>query len=82
LKKYEEQEGKDFLVEFHKEKDTMRKYKLVRGDFLKGGEAKHSKGDALASSRSFIRHDPEKLAKAVILVTELAGYKGMSLDIV
>ncbi|MCX6735889.1 MAG: YvcK family protein [Candidatus Parcubacteria bacterium] len=81
LKKYEEQEGENFLVEFHADKNPKRGYRLVRGDFLKEGEIKRTKGDALASSRSFIRHDSEKLAKAVMLVSELPEYESIISDI-
>jgi uncharacterized cofD-like protein len=81
IKKYEEQEGKNFSVEFHADKNPKRAYRLVRGDFLKNGEAKRAKGDMLAASRSFIRHDPEKLAKAIMLVSELPDYENIISDI-
>jgi uncharacterized cofD-like protein len=81
LKKYEEQEGKDFLVKWNEAKNPKRTYRLVQGDFLKGGEAKHARGDALASSRSFIRHDSDKLAKAIMLVTELPEYENILFSI-
>ena len=81
LKKYEEQEGKNFLVAFNADKNPKRAYRLVRGDFLKEGEAKRAKGDALAGSRSFIRHDSEKLAKAIMLVSELPEYENIISDI-
>lgn len=81
LKKYEEQEGKRFLVEWNESKNPNRKYRLVQGDFLKGGEVKQTRGDALAGSRSFIRHDSEKLAKAIMLVSELPEYENILFSI-
>lgn len=75
LKKYEAQEGKGFLVEFKKEKAQERKYRLIRGDFLKSGEAKYAKGDALAASRAFIRHDSDKIAETIMLLPELPRYE-------
>ena len=81
LKKYEEQEGKDFLVDWHDGKNTARKYRLVHGDFLKGGEVNLTKGDTLATSRSFIRHDSEKLAKMIMLVSDLPEYENILFSI-
>ncbi|TRZ53905.1 YvcK family protein [bacterium] len=77
LRKYEEQEGKNFLVEFHADKNPKRGYRLVQGDFLKEGETKQAKGDKLAASRSFIRHDSKKLAKSIMLVSELPEYESI-----
>ncbi len=81
LKKYEEQEGKDFLVDWHEGKNPNRKYRLIQGDFLKGGVAKQAKGDTLAASRSFIRHDSEKLAKMIMLVSDLPDYENILFSI-
>ncbi|MCK9351640.1 MAG: gluconeogenesis factor YvcK family protein [Candidatus Paceibacterota bacterium] len=81
LKKYEEQEGEGFMVKWNEEKNPKRTYRLVQGDFLKNGEVKHTKGDLLAASRSFIRHDSEKLAKAIMLVSELPEYENILFSI-
>jgi uncharacterized cofD-like protein len=70
MEKYSRQEGKGFLVEFDESKNPKRTYRLIRGDFLKEGTPKKVKSDALASTRSFIRHDADKLAKAIM---ECAG---------
>jgi hypothetical protein len=82
MKKYEEQEGKDFWVEWNTDKNPDRTYRLVQGDFLKNGEAKRAKGDALAASRSFIRHDSDNLAKAIMLVSELPEYENIQVSII
>ncbi len=70
MEKYSRQEGKGFLVEFDEANSLVespnRKYKLIRGDFLKKGTPKKMKGDALAHARSFIRHDADKLATAIM----------------
>ena len=81
LKKYEDQEGEGFLVEFHEEKEPNRKYRLIRGTFLKNGEAEKVKGDALASSRALIRHDSDKLAETIMIVPEFAKYEKMMKNI-
>jgi len=74
LQKYKEQEGTGFLVEFHEKKKNDRSFRLIRGSFLKSGEAKGVKGDTLASSRSFIRHDSDKLAEIIMMIPELRKY--------
>jgi uncharacterized cofD-like protein len=71
IEKYSRQEGKGFLVEFEEVKNPKRTYRLIRGNFLKDGVPKKVKGDTIASSRSFIRHDADKLAKAIM---DCAGY--------
>lgn len=81
LKKYEAEEGGGFFVEFRDEKNPKRKYRLVQGDFLKQGEVAHTGGDALAASRSFIRHDSERLAKAVMIISELPDYENILVSI-
>jgi len=75
LKKYEEQEGKGFLVQFDKTKVPERKFRVICGDFLKNGEARKVKGDALAGSRSFIRHDSDKLVETIMLIPEFTKYE-------
>jgi uncharacterized cofD-like protein len=81
LQKYEAQEGKGFMVEFNNEKEPERKYRLIRGDFLKSGEARYAKGDALAASRTFIRHDSDKIAETIMLLPKLAKYEKVMRDI-
>ncbi len=54
---------KEFLVE-----DSLNenKYKIIRADLLKSGTVKKTKSDVIR--RSLIRHDPKKLAKAILAV--------------
>lgn len=70
IEKYERQEGEGFLVEFKESENPKRSYRLVSGDFLKNGEAEKVPGDTLAHTRSFIRHDSRKLAKAIMQCIE------------
>jgi uncharacterized cofD-like protein len=65
MEKYNRQEGKGFWVEFFEEQNPKRKYKLIRGDFLKKTAPKKVKGDMITLSRSFIRHDSEKIAREI-----------------
>ena len=82
VKRYEKQEGGNFLVDFSIEKNPLRKFKVIKGDFILDGEARYSKADSLAKSRSFIRHDSNKLAKVIMLVSEIENYKSIIKEIV
>jgi uncharacterized cofD-like protein len=82
IEKYEKQEGGNFLVQFFPEKNLQRKYKLIKGDFILNGEIKYSKADSLASTRSFIRHDSDKLAKAIMLISEIDEYESIIKEII
>jgi uncharacterized cofD-like protein len=75
LEKYEKQEGAGFLVELEKRNDLERTFRVIKGNFLKNGEAKIVKGDKLAGTRSFIRHDSDKLAETIMLIPELAKFE-------
>jgi len=72
-RRYEEEEGKDSLVTFSSEGD--RSYRVVKARVVASGAAERRKNDAVASSRSFIRHDSDKLAKAIMLYLEMDGQK-------
>lgn len=82
IKKYEKQEGGNFMVGFSVEKNPGRKFKVIKGDFISNGEAKYSKSDSLAQTRSFIRHDSQKLANAIMLVSEMENYKNIIKEII
>jgi len=75
IARYEKQEGVRALVHFNQAKNPARKFKLIKGDFLSRNQPNYSKADKLASKRAFIRHDSDKLAKAIRLVGELDSYK-------
>jgi uncharacterized cofD-like protein len=73
LKRYESEEGRNSLVKLPVH--TKRSFRVVKARIAASGAAKHNKYDAVASSRSFIRHDSDKLAKAIILYLEMEGQK-------
>lgn len=60
----------EYLVRFNKEDHKKRKYKVLLTDLLSDKLPKFSKSDVLADKRSFIRHHPDKLAKAIIFLLE------------
>ncbi len=72
LERYEKKEGKNSLV---KRDQAIQKtsYKILVGDFLSQQIHNQKKGDALASTRAFIRHDATKIGKAVSYLVEYGG---------
>ena len=73
LAKYEQKEGKNSLVKCDYE--INKKYHIVEGDLLKKEKTNFVKGDKLAHTRAFIRHDSNKLARAITLITEYSEYR-------
>lgn len=67
---YEAMEGRDSLVRLDADDMARRTYAIVRGDFLRTRMPGRAKGDMAAATRSFIRHDSAKLARAIALVAE------------
>jgi uncharacterized cofD-like protein len=55
--------GED-LVKF-KDRNNLN-YEVVKADILSSVEPKYSQADYISKSRSFIRHDPDKLAREII----------------
>lgn len=68
IEKYEEQEGDHAIVEAGDEQ--TKTYKLCKADVANVREVIRRKGDAIASTRSFIRHDSDKLARAIMFVLD------------
>lgn len=66
LKKYEKTEGKGILVEARDNKEKRGSYKIVAGDFSSRKKADCSNSDVLCHFRSFIRHDSDRLARAIM----------------
>jgi uncharacterized cofD-like protein len=81
VKKYERQEGEGMMVKFDKNKNPKRNFKVVRAEVLNSKEAKKNKNDSIAQTRSFIRHDGDKLAKILIMLAEIKDYKNIVKDI-
>jgi uncharacterized cofD-like protein len=70
--KYEKQEGKKSLVECDDE--NLGNRRIVRGDILHNENTRTHKDDKIGHTRAFIRHDSEKLARAIALITEYDEY--------
>lgn len=77
--KYEKREGKNAVVGIEEKK--KREYRIIQADILSGKISRKEKSDAISFARSFIRHDSEKLAKTIMLITELDNYKNIIKDI-
>jgi len=77
LKKYQ---SEGLLVPFLN--DRPRNYRVIRADILSGKRHARQKEDKIAHTRAFIRHDPEKLAKVLVMLLELEGYESILKDIV
>jgi len=77
LKKYQ---SEGLLVPFPN--DRPRNYRVIRADILSDKKSFRSKEDKIAHTRAFIRHDPEKLAKVLVMLLELEGYESILKDIV
>lgn len=74
LTQYEKKEGADsFVCMATAETQQGRYYKILTGDFLSRAKVQHSKGDRLAATRAFIRHDPGRIASAVAYLIEYGG---------
>jgi uncharacterized cofD-like protein len=70
VKKYEKKEGAGSVVILNKNKKD-RNYKIMLADILDNKKIKKIKKDAIADTRSFIRHDSEKLAKVLMKIINL-----------
>jgi len=70
------------LVEFDPDKKRDRKYKVIRADILSEEIPEYSSADSIAFTRALIRHDSNKLAKAIFLVSEMENYKNIIKDII
>lgn len=68
IEKYEKQEGKNILIEFDFARKEKRSYKIIQSDLSSRKEASCSKSDSLCRFRSFIRHDSDRLAKAIMSI--------------
>lgn len=70
-KKYEKREGKNSIVFFNQEKNKQRSYQVVLANVLNEVAIKKNKEDKIADTRSFIRHDSDKLAEVILALGEL-----------
>lgn len=66
VRKYERSEGEGVVVGFDPERCPERKYRLVRANVVSHSAPEADRSDQVAHMRAFIRHDPERLARAVM----------------
>jgi uncharacterized cofD-like protein len=70
VRKYERSEGKGAIVGSGSEDASARAYRLVRADVVSRVLPRADKSDRLSRTRAFIRHDPERLARAIMFLLE------------
>lgn len=80
LKRYNEESSA--LVSFIADRVQNRHYRVLQADLLNRKSVRFSIADKIAQSRSFIRHDTEKLAKVLVMLLELEEYENILRDIV
>jgi len=81
IKKYEHREGRGMMVKFDKNKNLKRNFRVIRAKVLNEKEAGKDKKDSIAHTRSFIRHDSEKLAKILMILLEIKDYENIIKEI-
>jgi len=69
------------MVKFDKNKNLKRSFRVVRAEVLNEKEVKKDRNDLIANTRSFIRHDSEKLAKILLMLLEIKDYKNIIKEI-
>lgn len=82
LETYKKKEGIGMTTGFSEGRSKKRKFKVVRADVLKKIRADRDKSDALVDKRSFIRHDSEKLAKVIMMISEIGDYENVIKEII
>lgn len=81
VKKYEKREGKGSVIVFKKEQ-KQGDYRIVMADLLRREEIKEKLGDMISGTRSFIRHDSDKLAKVLMIIAEMGDYENVIKEII
>jgi len=82
MRRYIRHEGKDLLVRFGEKKNAQRSFTLVKGNFIGSAEIKQNGADAISDTRSFIRHDPHRLATAIMYIVQQKAYKNVIKEII
>jgi len=80
IKKYQNQ--RELLVKIINAKNKDKKYRIIKANILSNKKPTYSKTDIIASSRSFIRHDSEKLAKILMMLLEIKDYENIIKEII
>lgn len=81
VRKYEKREGRGMIVTCGHKKDRCT-YRTVMANVLGTAEIKGNANDAMDLTRSFIRHDSEKLAKVLMMIMELSDYENIIKEII
>lgn len=81
VERYESTEGKNALVRWRPIDSSRRSYRLVKADVMSGKIPVSDESDAVASMRAFIRHDSDRLAKAVMFLSEVENNRKIIKDI-
>lgn len=83
FEKYSKVEGRNFIVQFNIDKNSKRKFKLIKSDFISNHELPgYQKARVSVRSKSYIRHDSEKLAKLIVMIFELGEYENITKEII
>ncbi|MFZ2299586.1 MAG: gluconeogenesis factor YvcK family protein [Candidatus Moraniibacteriota bacterium] len=69
LERYGKENGE--LITFVNDKNAPHRYRVLQSDFLSRQSIRDSAADTLGSTRAFIRHDTEKLGKALMMILGL-----------
>ena len=80
LQRYEKQEGSHSLVHAHPGVSARAAYRIVRGDILQRKVTQSTKGDEIAHTRAFIRHDSDRLAQAISYIIEFGQNRAFTID--
>ena len=78
LKKYADEA---VLTERRQGAVEKKSYRIIRADLLNTQPVQREKADRIAATRSFIRHDGEKLAKVLMMLLELGAYESILREI-
>jgi uncharacterized cofD-like protein len=80
IKKYESQH--QLLINFNVLDRKKRNYKVIQADVLSKKIPKYSIADFIALTRAFIRHDSDKLAMVLMMISELGDYEHIIKEII
>jgi uncharacterized cofD-like protein len=82
IEKYERKEGGNSIVVLRKGASLKRAYKIVRADITTRAIISRKSNDAIADTRSFIRHDSKKLAKVMMLISERKEFQKIIKEVI
>ncbi len=74
VRKYEKLEGASLVG---CDKARKRNCQIIQADLLYRAKISFNESDLISSSRSFIRHDSDKLAKLIVMIFELGEYRNI-----